>query len=317
MTPQELIHAMAERSMAKLRIAFVLPGGVYTYLSAQKSIQMEDGGPTITNPLLVGGNPNVGTATYYDHVPVARTSELTTVKYDLTRFVGTYVMSEQEVDENAGKHKLVDIAAAKMRALEIAMKQYQRTRAVGTNIGKDPNGLGNLFPSVNTSGTIGNINLATQPMFRHEVYDFTAVPLTKDTIEEAFDDILVDMQNDEGSVTVIFLGRNLFTMHRNAARAKYSGDIPIGGFGTKLANLGLTGTTHQQIPIVYDEKLDPDVGYFLNENEVMIHILKNANMKMKDLTAPYDQDVLGKRYIMEYQFCTWKMHRTHATIING
>jgi hypothetical protein len=62
--------------------------------------------------------------------------------------------------------------------------------------------------------------------------------------------------------------------------------------------------------------MDPDIMYGVNENEMMIHILKGANMKMKDLSAPYDQDVVGKRYIMEYQLCSWKMYRTHCLIDN-
>lgn len=313
--PDELIHAMAERSMKKLRIAAILPGGVYSYLAAKGKVKMEDGGPGIENPILVGGNPNVGPATYYDHVPVARSSELSTVAYEMARVVGTYVISDQEIDENTGASKIVDIAAAKMQALEIAIKKYQRKYAVGTNSGKHPLGLGNLIPQVNTSGTIGGINLATEPMFRPSVYLY-AGSLTAANIEAAFDDILLDLNTDDGKVSVIFAGRNIFTLHRNAARAKGTIQFATEGFGSKLANLGLVGTSHQQIPIVYDEELDPNVAYFINENELMIHILKTANMKMKDLTAPYDQDVIGKRYIMEQQLCAWKQYRTHAFLSN-
>jgi hypothetical protein len=311
--PDELIHAMAERSMKKLRIAAILPGGVYSYLAAAGKVKMEDGGPGIENPILVGGNPNVGPATYYDRVPVARSSELSTVAYEMARVVGTYVISDQEIDENTGAAKIVDIAAAKMQALEIAIKKYQRKNAVGTNSGKNPLGLGNLIPQVNTSGTIGGINLATEAMFRPSVYDYGST-LTAANIEAAFDDILLDMNTDDGKVSVIFAGRNMFTLHRNAARAKDTRQLSTDGFSKKLANLGLTGTSHQTIPIIYDEELDPNIAYFINEDELMIHILKNANMKMKDLVAPYDQDVIGKRYIMEYQLCAWKQFRTHAFV---
>lgn len=315
MKPNDLIHAMATRSLKKLRIAAILPGGIFSYLGAAGKMKTEDGGPEISNPLLVGGNPNVGPATYYDHVPVARTSELDTVKYSMTRMVGTYVISDQEIDENRGSSKLVDIAAAKMQALEIAIKKYQRKRAANTNAGKDPLGIGNLLPEVVTSGTIGGINLAQEPMFRPSVYLFGGT-LSSSNIEETFDDILLDMNNDEGKVTVIFAGRKIFNMHRAAARDNASVQLPPTGFGKKLAGLGLVGSNHQGIPIIYDEELDPDVCYFVNENEMMLHVLKSANMKMKDLAAPYDQDVVGKRYIMEYQFCSWKNYRTHAFISN-
>lgn len=313
--PADLVHAMAERSMKKLRIAAILPGGVYSYLGAAGKVKLEDGGPEIENPLLVGGNPNVGPATYYDKVPVAQTSELTTAKYEMARIVGTYVISDQEIDENMGTAKIVDIAATKMKALEIAIKKYQRTKAVGTNSGKDPLGMGNLLPETVTSGSIGNINLAAEPLFRPSVYDYNGT-LTKTNIEDTFDDILLDLQNDEGKVTVIFAGRKIFNMHRQATNAKTTIQLNATGFGQKLANLGLVGTTHQGIPIIYDEEMDQDTAYFVNEDEMMIHILKSANMKMKDLQAPYDQDVIGKRYVMEYNLCSWKNYRTHALVLN-
>lgn len=314
--PNEIIEAMATRSMKKMRIAFVFAGGAQSYMTAKGRIKLEDGGPTITNPLLVGGNPNVGPATYYDHVPVARSSELDTVSYDMTRSVGTLVISDQEVDENQGDAKIVDIAAAKLKALEIAIKKYQRKNMANTNAGKYPQGLGNLLPLVNTAGSIGNINLAVEPLWRHNVYQFSGT-VTSANIEDTFDDILLDLNTDDGKVTVIFAGRKIFSMHRAAARNKdTSRQLGTSGFSTSLANLGLTGTTHQQIEIIYDEELDPDMAYFINENEMMVHILKSANMKVKDLTAPYDQDVTGKRYIIENQLCSWKQNRTHAVFIN-
>jgi hypothetical protein len=315
MKPEALIHAMLERSMAKMRVAAILPGGIYSYLAAAKKIKMEDGGPDISNPILTGGNPNVGAATYYDRVPVAQTSELDTVGYEMTRIVGTYVISDQEVNENMGTAKIVDIAATKMQALEISFKKYQRSHAAGTNSGKNPLGVGNLLPSVVTSGTIGGINLATQPLFRPSVYNF-AGSLTSSTIEDAFDDILLDLNNDEGKITVIFAGRKIFNMHRKAARENASVQFGPSAFGQTLANLGLTGSTHQGIPIVYDEALHPDDCYFINEDEFMVHILKSANMKLKELTAPYDQDVIGGRYVWEGQLCSWKNFRTHAYVSN-
>lgn len=313
--PAILIHAMLERSMKKMREAMILPGGIYSYLAAAKQVKMEDGGPDITNPLLVGGNPNVGPAKYYSRVPVAQTNELTTVEYQMTRIVGTYVVSDQEIDENAGTAKIVDIAATKMRALEISLKKYQRTRAANTNTGDDPLGLPNLLPATTTSGTIGGINLASEPFFRPSVYNYNGT-LNDTNIEETLDDIFLDLMNDESKVTVIFAGRNLYNSHRKAARDNATIQFGPTGFGQSLAKLGLVGTTHQSVPLIYDEELHPDVMYLVNANELMIHILKSANMKMKELVAPYDQDVTGGRYIWEGQFCSWKNYRTHAFVNN-
>jgi hypothetical protein len=309
--PATLANAMATRSRKRMVMAAVLPGGVFSYLAAKGRTKMEDGGPVIENPLLVGMNPNVTTATYYDTVPVDQTDELTTVHYELTRLVGSLIMSEQEQDENQGDAVIVKILSAKIKALEYAFKKTQRLYAVSLNSGTSPNGLPNLIPSDPTSGSIGNINLANQPLFRPSAYDF-AGGLEPGNIEEALDDILLDLTHDGEAPTVIFVGRNIYRMHRAAARDKTQIALSETGFGKQLINLGIKGTTHQGLPMIYDEFMDPNQFFVINEDYLSVHILSSANMKVKDLIAPWNQDAIGKRYIMEYQLCSWNNYRTHA-----
>jgi len=314
-TPETIIHAMANRSRKKLILAATLTGGVYTYLAAKGRIKMEDGGPEIENPLITGSNPNVTTATYYDTVPVDETSEFDTVLYNMTRMVGTLIMSDQEDDENQGDAVIIKILEGKIKALEHAIKKFQRTKAVTLNTGQDPNGLPNLLPPDPTTGSVGGMNLANEPLFRPSAYDFNGA-LDENNIEEAFDDILLDLHVDDTEPTVIFVGRNIFRLHRAAARDKTQISLSSTGFGKQLINLGIKGTTHQGIPIIYDEALHPDQFYFINEEFLSIHILKSANMKVKKLTAPWNMDAIGRRYIMEYQLASWKNYRTHASGTN-
>jgi len=309
--PAILAHAMSRRSRKKMITAVVLPGGIFSYLAAKNRVKMEDGGPQIENPLLVGSNPNVTTATYYDTVPVDQTDELTTVRYEMTRLVGSLIMSEQESDENQGDAVIVKILTAKLKALEISFKKTQRQYAVSLNSGSAPNGLPNLIPSDPTSGTVGNVNLANQPLFRPSSYDFNG-GLEPGNIEEALDDIILDLTHDGESPTVIFVGRNIYRMHRAAARDKTKISLGETGFGKQLINLGIKGTTHQGLPLIYDEYLDPNDFYVVNEEYLNIHILKSANMKLKELTAPWNMDAIGRRYIMEYQLASWNNYRTHA-----
>jgi len=310
-TPQTILHAMAQRSRKKLILAATLSGGIYTYLAAAGKVEMEDGGPEIENPLITGSNPNVVNATYYDTVPVDETNEFDTVQYFMTRLVGTLIMSDQEADENQGDAVIIKIIEGKLKALEQAIKKKQRVDAASLTTGSSPNGLPNLFPLDPTAGTIGGLNLANTPMFRPSAYQFSGA-LDENNIEEAFDDILLDLTHDDESPDVIFVGRNIFRMHRAAARDKSQIQLDSSGFGKKLVNLGIKGTTHQGIPVIYDEALAPNDFYFINDEYLSIHILKSANMKVKELTAPWNQDAIGRRYIMEYQLCSWKNYRTHA-----
>lgn len=314
-TPDTIAHAMANRSRKKLILAATLCGGIYTYLSAKGRIEMEDGGPEIENPLITGSNPNVTTATYYDTVPVDETSEFNTVLYNMTRLVATMIMSEQEIDENKGDAVIIDIMKGKMKALEHAIAKKQRTYAANLNSGADPLGLPNLIPADPTTGTVGGLNLTNEIMFRPSSYDF-AGGLDENNIEEAIDDILLDLTHDDESPNVIFVGRNIFRLHRAAARDKAQISLDASGFGKKLVNLGIKGTTHQGIPVIYDELLDSDAMYIMNDEYLKLHVLKGANMKVKKLTAPWNQDAIGRRFIMEYQLCSWKNYRTHAYVTN-
>jgi len=314
-TPETLAHAMANRSRKKMILAATLTGGIYTYLAAKGKIKMEDTGPEIENPLITGSNPNVTTAQYYDTVPVDETNEFDTVLYNMTRMVGSLIMSEQEQDENQGDAVIIKILEGKITALEHAIKKFQRTKACSLNTGSDPNGLPNLLPFDPTTGTVGGMNLANEPMFRNSSYDFDG-GLDETNIEEAFDDILLDLNTDDEEPNVIFVGRNIWRLHRAAARDKVQISLGATGFGKQLINLGIKGTTHQGIPMIYDEALDPDDFYFVNDRYLHIHVLKSANMKVKKLVSPWNQDAIGRRYIMEYQLCNWKAYRTHAAGTN-
>lgn len=314
-TPETIAQAMANRSRKKMILAGTLAGGVYTYLAAKGKIEMEDGGPEIENPLITSSNPNVTTATYYDTVPIDETSEFDTVLHTMTRLVGSLIMSEQEQDENQGDAKIIDIMEGKIAALEHAIKKFQRVKAVSLNSGTDPNGLPNLLPSDPTTGTVGGLNLANEPMFRPSSYNFAGA-LDENNIEEAFDDILMDLTHDDESPNVIFVGRNIWRLHRAAARDKAQISLAATGFGKQLINLGIKGTTHQGIPVIYDESMTANSAFFIDDEFLKIHILKGANMKVKKLVAPWNQDAIGRRYIMEYQLCSWKNYRTHAFVTN-
>ena len=70
------------------------------------------------------------------------------------------------------------------------------------------------------------------------------------------------------------------------------------------------------IPIVYDEDCAVNKAYFINSKYLRLHILKGVNMKVKDLSAPWDTDASGQRIVWQGQFCLWKAFRTHAVVIS-
>lgn len=316
-----VLNAMLTRSRAKLIMASAISGTVSTYLHAKNRIVVEDGGPLISNPLIVGLNPNVTSTQYYDTVPVDQTDEFTTVSYNMSRVVGSVIISDQEEDENQGRAKIFKIIEGKIKALDESISRQFATYHTSVGSGTDPNGLGNLIPTDPTTGSIGGLSLATNSQWRPSSYAF-ATTLTPENIEEAFDDILeLDLNRaSDGQAsprpTVIFAGRNIYRMHKAAARDKQQIALDASGTGKKLVNLGITGTTHNGVPLLFDEKLNADTCYFVNEEYLTLHILRGVNMKVKELVAPWNMDVTGRRVVWEGQLCSWRGYRTHAVLTN-
>jgi hypothetical protein len=316
-----VINAMLTRSRAKLIMASAISGTVSAYLHAQKRVIVEDGGPSITNPLIVGLNPNVTSMQYYDQVPVNQTNEFTTVSYTMSRVVGSLIISDQEEDENQGRAAIFKILKGKIMALDESISRQFATYHTSIGTGTDPNGLGNLIPADPTTGSVGGISLASEAQWRSSSYNFAGT-LTPENIEEAFDDIIeLDLnRSSDGQTspkpTVIFAGRNIYRMHKAAARDKTTIQLSETGTGKKLINLGIVGTTHNGIPLLFDEKLGANVAYFVNDEYLTLHVLRGVNMKIKQLVAPWDTDATGRRVVWEGQLCTWRQYRTHAYLTN-
>lgn len=320
-TLDTVVHAMLDRSRAKLIMASAISGTVSAYLHAKKRVVVEDGGPQITNPLIVGLNPNVQSMQYYDTVSVDQTNEFTTVEYNMSRVVGSLIISDQEEDENQGRAKIFKILTGKIKALDESISRQFATYHTSVGTGSDPNGLGNLIPADPTTGTVGGISLASESQWRSSSYDFAGT-LTPENIEEAFDDIIeLDLnRNSDGQKspkpTVIFAGRNIYRMHKAAARDKQQIQLDATGTGKKLVNLGIVGTTHNGIPLLFDEKLGANTAYFVNEEYLTLHVLRGVNMKIKKLVAPWNMDATGRRVVWEGQLCSWRQYRTHAYLTN-
>jgi len=229
--------------------------------------------------------------------------------------VGSVIISDQEEDENQGRAVIFKILTGKIKALDESIRRQFAVYHTSVGVGTDPNGLGNLVPDDPTSGSIGGISLAAEPQWRPSSYDFNGT-LTPENIEEAFDDVILDLTRDGEKPTVIFAGRNIYRMHKAAARDKEQISLSATGNGKALVNLGVVGTTHQGIPLLFDEKLNANKAYFINENYMSLHVLRGVNMKVKKLVAPWNMDATGRRVVWEGQLCSWRGYRTHAVVIN-
>lgn len=316
MAIETILHATLENSRRRLIMASIRANALVAWAMATNRVETEDGGYNITNPLIVGRNANITTATYYDTVPVNQTNEFDTVTYTWSRVVGSVIISDQEEDENKGASEIFKIMKAKVTVLEESMKEKFSSYLYGAGAGDDPNGLLNLIPDDPTTGTLGGINRATETQWRTSAYDFAGA-INSTNIEEAYDDVLMDLTQKGERPDVILCGRNHYRLYRAAVRDKSVINLSETNNGKKMFDLGFKGVQHQGIPMMYDEDCPVDKAYFINSKYLRLHMLKGVNMKIKKLIAPWNMDAKGRRVIWQGQWCLWKAHRTHAVVNNA
>jgi hypothetical protein len=311
-----VLNSTLTRSRKKLIMASIKSNALMAWAFATKRVEFENGGHEITNPLTLGRNPNISSYEYYDEQPIAQTNEFDTVTYNWSRVGGSVVISDQEEDENQGEAAIFKLMKAKMDVLEESIKEKFSEYLYASGAGTDPQGLALLIPDDPTTGTVGNINRANETQWRTSAYDFNG-NLDSTNIEEAFDDILMDLTLKGDKPDVILTGRNLYRHYRTAVRDKVVINMGESNSGKKMMDLGFSGVQHQAIPMMYDEDCPVNKCYFINSKFLRLHILKHVNMKIKELVSPWTIDAQGRRVVWQGQWCMWKSFRTHAVLINS
>jgi hypothetical protein len=312
-----IIHSMMDRSRKNLIMASLKGNVLVAWAFANDRVEVENGGANITNPLIIGRNPNITSYQYYDELPLAATNEFTTVGYGWSRVAGSLIISDQEQDENQGEGMLFKLLEKKMEVLEESIQEMFSIWLYGAGGGTDPVGLAALIPDDPTTGSLGGINRATQSQWRTSAYQF-AGGIDPTNIEEVFDDVLLDLKLKTDKPDIIICGRNLYRTYRQAVRDKFT--LPLqgsGGGASKMFDLGFKGVSHEGVPIMYDEDCGVNRAYFINSKYLRTHILKGVNMKVKELTAPWTVDARGRRVVWQGNMCLWRAYRTHAVVRNG
>lgn len=333
---ETVLHSTLEKSRKKLMFAAVKANAFYAYAMASGKVEYEDGGREISNPLITNRNDTTQSYEYYDELPIKQTNEFSTIRYGWARVAGSVIISEQEMDENRGQTEIFKILKGKMQTLEESIKEKFGSFLYGAGTGKDPNGLGNLLPNVAESTVDGDGNskqdgqasMTTGGLSRGINYKdgsgktvhpwqtmYKEVALTPENIEEMFDDILLDMkQGKNEKPDLILCGRNIYRKYRKALRDK----VRILSEGTysakKMFDLGFDGVSFGGVTMLYDEDCPEDQAYVINSNYLKMHVLKHVNMKVKELSAPWTQDVIGRRMVWQGQMCLWKANRAHCAI---
>jgi hypothetical protein len=310
-----VVHSLMDKSRKKLILASIKSNALMAWAFANDRVEFEDGGANITNPITVGRNQNITSYQYYDQLPLQQTNEFTTLGYGWSRVAGSLIISDQEQDENRGEAMIFKLLTAKMEVLEESIKDKFSEYLYGAGAGADPLGLTALIPDDPTTGTLGGLSRQNEIQWRTSSYNFAGA-LDPTTIEEAFDDVMMDLKMKSDKPDLILCGRDIIRIYRQAVRDKIVLNISDTKSGKAMYDLGFEGVSHNGVTMLYDEDCPTNKAYFINSKYLRTHILRHVNMKVKDLVAPWNVDAIGKRVVWQGNWALWKAFRTHAVVIN-
>ena len=113
--------------------------------------------------------------------------------------------------------RLLSYSKVNLRHLNSPSRRSSQRYLYGLGGGNDPNGLALLIPDDPTVGSLAGVDRATEVQWRSRSYDFAGT-LNATNIEEAYDDVLLDLKQGTERPKVIITGRNHYRLYRAAVR---------------------------------------------------------------------------------------------------
>jgi len=143
-------------------------------LQAKGRVKTFSGGTKIIEELSFAQNPNGGSYSGYDPLPVAAADVLSAAEYQIKQYAVPVTVSGLEARiQNAGKEALIDLVAERIQVAEDTMANLHETDAFGDgsgNGGKALTGLGALVENTATASqtsTVGGISRTNFPFWRN------------------------------------------------------------------------------------------------------------------------------------------------------
>lgn len=244
---------------------------ILKWMQKRGSIKTCDGGTTIEENLDYAENPNGGSFSGYDIIPMAASDVLTTASYGWKEYAASVMISGREMSINSGKSKILDLMDARIKNAKatlanlIALGLYSDGTGNG---GKDITGLAAAVPDDPTTGTYGDINRATWPFWRSQVED-TAATVAASTIQPAMNSLYVKTTRGTDHVNLILAGSSIYQIFEASLQ-------PLQRFANAdEADLGFTTLKYKGASVV----LDGGIGG--NQNTLKMHFLNTNYLKWR------------------------------------
>jgi hypothetical protein len=247
-----------------------------------------NGGETIVEPLMYGKNTTVKSYSGYETLDTAAQEGISAAEYNWKQVAGSVTISRKEERQNSGESQLINLLTAKIKQLEMSIRDALSTMLFGDGTGngsKDYLGLQAIVADTPTTGTVGGIDRSTETWWRNR-YGTSAQSAT------AFDTLLGNMR----------------TRYNDASKGSDHPDFAIAdqtvfeGYesllvsnerfvDTKTGDAGFENLKFKGLVLMFDDVMSGGGRlYMLNSKYLSWVVDKETDFKMTDFVRPENQD---------------------------
>ncbi len=271
---------------------------LYWQLQQRGFVTTDQGGTSLTHPILYGRNNTVKSFSGWDIIPTTPQSGITTAELAWKYFAGTVTISKTEEFENSGKAKIFSLLDGKIQQLEESFQLELNTQIYGDgtgNGGKDITGLALAVEDGSAWATYAGIDrsVAANAFWRNQwigaggdVFDASSGASYKGLIHWR------KMYNDTSfrgtTPTLIITNQDVFEKYESILESK----VQLVKSDLKMGDAGFVNLTFKQVPVVFDVDLNADTTLFLNSNFMKFVIGQGMNFVTTPFQTPENQ--LGK-----------------------
>lgn len=263
---------------------------LFNQLSEGNGFMGLSGGDFIAIPLEYAVNSTVGSYTDTDTLDTTRVEVFDRAEFQWKEYAGTAIISDLEVDRNAGEGTVFPLLPAKLENLRNSMKRTLNTDLYGdgtTNSSKSVGGLAYIISSTPTTGTVGAINRATFSFWRNQQASGAKTTSIYDNLRATMRSVYNQCSNGmaEAHPTGIVTDRTTFEGFEGLLLANErftSKDSADGGFKNEVLKF-------KGAKISYDVACPSATMYMFNPSFLKLAYKKGSWFKMLDPVRPANQ----------------------------
>lgn len=223
------------------------------WLKERGRVKLVSGGAKIVIPLIHGLNSTAGSYSAYDTIAITAQTGISAAEYPWRQYAVSVAISGLEEAQNNGREQVIDLLQGKvMQAEETAAEKLDQMFFLdGTgNSGKDWLGLAAI---VDSTGTVGGIDGATQAFWRSYV-DSTAEVLSLAALTKAYNSVSRGNDTPDFGLTT----QTLFEKYEALLQPQ------LRFTDNKTADGGFQNLLFKTTPLMFDVYCQSGVVYLLN-----------------------------------------------------